>query len=343
MVEAPSFASSDPGGIIRHLLALPAAALLLSSCGDDGIRPLDPDPVDPERVRPLIVNVFEVGHGDAQVIVNGDSRVIIDGGRSTSGFGTYIDAFELNDSRIEAVILSHTHGDHAAGLRELFASHRNIEIGHFFDNMALSPRGTGTMILRDSVRARADRGELVYRDARDPCGDGSSICTLKLDGEARLHVMRPYPDGTNIDNGSIPVKLVGPDSASFTMWLAGDARESANNWYERGARYHVSPGIRVNVLKGQKHGDCRALSQRLLALMRPDWVTFSVDAANGIDVQTKDRLTESGASWYRTDLNGTITITTPGTPDGGYTIVPQSGSANLNGSSDDVSSSNLCG
>lgn len=342
------FAVCQPraGALIRYLLALSLiGVVLIPACRDDGVGLPDPDPVDPDRVRSLVVNVFDVGHGDAHLIVNGDSRVIIDGGRSASGFSTYIDEFELNGSSIEAVILSHTHTDHSSGLGELFRSERNIEIGYFFDNVALPPRWSETTTLRDSARARADRGELVYRDAADPCGDGSAICTLKLDGQARLHVMKPYPDTSNLDNGSIPVKLVGPDSASFTMWMAGDARHSAIEWFERDARYHVSPGMRVNVLKGQEHGDCRALPGRLLELTSPEWVTFSLaedNSAGRVHVQAKDRLIGSGTSWYRTDRNGTITITSPGTPGGGYTIVPEARSENQDGSADDTSTSPRC-
>lgn len=338
--------STDPGGIIRYPIALPVAFILLSfGCRDDGVSPPDPDPVNPDLVKPLMVHVLDVDRGDANLIVNGDSRVIIDGGPYPQRFGEYIDDFELNRRRIDAVVLSHTHADHSSGLIELFLEEREIEIGFFFDNMSLQSPTAATDILRDSARARADRGELIYRDASNPCGDGWPICTLKLDGQARLHIMRPYTGDENIDNGSIPVKLVGPDSASFTMWLAGDARRSAIDWFGSAANYHANPGMRVNVLKGQEHGDCRALPQRLLDLTQPEWVTFSLDSDNSngrIHGQAKALLLENATPWYRTDRNGTITFTTLGTPGGGYSVTPQAGPANQDGLADAVAEPPRC-
>jgi len=38
--------------------------------------------------------------------------------------------------------------------------------------------------------------------------------------------------------------------------------------------------------------------------------------------------------WYRTDQNGTITIRSPGTVGGGFTIVPQRVGTDLSGPSD---------
>jgi hypothetical protein len=46
--------------------------------------------------------------------------------------------------------------------------------------------------------------------------------------------------------------------------------------------------------------------------------------------------------WYRTDQNGTITIRSPGTPNGGYTITPSKGGTDLGGPSDRVSGQLVC-
>lgn len=198
---------------------------------------LDADPY----ARELVVHVLDVGQGDANVIINGRSVVIIDGGRTASRFGELLDSLDLNGSSVLAVILSHGHSDHASGLKEVFQRSRDLKVDYYFDNKDVTTNSS-VQTVRDSADARAARGELVYRDADDPCGDGSPICTLVLDGGARLHVMRPMPDAASPDDRSTPVKLVGPDSASFSMWFAGDARYGASEWFERGAAYHLHPG-----------------------------------------------------------------------------------------------------
>src|SRR5690606_39017589 len=106
--------------------------------------------------------------------------------------------------------------------------------------------------LRDSITARARRGELRVRDTDDPCGDGRPMCTIELRGGARLHVMRPLPESTDANERSVALKLVGPDSASFTMWMAGDAERAAIQWFTS-AGYHRQPGMKANVLKLDHH------------------------------------------------------------------------------------------
>lgn len=115
--------------------------------------------------------------------------------------------------------------------------------------------------LRDSINARAARGELFYRDTDDPCGDGSAVCTIALNGGAKPHLLRPNPAGTTPNNRSGAVKLVGADSASFAMWFAGDAEHEEIDWFDT-TDYDVAPGMRVNVLKGDHHGSCNGIKRR---------------------------------------------------------------------------------
>jgi beta-lactamase superfamily II metal-dependent hydrolase len=301
-------------------------------------------PPPPGSVSELVVRVLDIGQGDANLITNGTSRVIIDGGPSEARFGVLLDSLGLNGTTIDAVILSHQHADHLSGLRELFRSSRNITIRYFFENKD-AYSSVSLQELRDSVNARAGRGELVYRDTDDPCGTGTPICTLQLAGGAKVHVLRPDPQSANVNDRSVPVKLVGPDSASFSMWFAGDAEHEAIDWFDAVGNYDVSPGMDVNVLKADHHGSCNGVRSRYLDLLTPDWVTFSLAADNTyghVHTQTKEVFTQYGRPWYRTDQNGTITIRSPGTPGGGYTITPGRGTRNADGPVDRASTSTAC-
>lgn len=292
---------------------------------------------------PLTVRVLDVGQGDAILITNGDSRVLIDGGPDPARLGRLLDSLDLRGRTIDVVILTHQHYDHHGGLRALFDSRRRIAVRYFFENR--DPYANAALArLRDSVGARARRGEVVLRDTDDPCADGRPTCTITLRGGALLHVMRPYPQASDANDRSAAVKLVGPDSASFTMWLAGDAERAAIDWFVSEG-YGRRPGMDVDVLKLDHHGSCDGLTGRYLDLTTPDWAVASLAAHNDygyIHSQTTALLRRRGVPWYRTDANGTITITSPGTAGGGYTITPSRGDSSAGGPMDRRASQQAC-
>lgn len=293
--------------------------------------------------RELIVRVLDVGQGDAIYIRNGDSRILIDGGPDEATLGRYLDSLRLNDTTIDVVILTHQHLDHYGGLRELFRTSRRIHVRYFFENGDPAPAATLAR-LRDSILSRMDRDSLIYRDTDDPCDDGRSICTITMTGGAKLHIMAPKPDGTGANNRSVALKLIGPDSASFTMWLAGDAEQEEISWFES-AGYDLTPAMKVDVLKAGHHGSCNGVTLRYLSFTQPRWVVASVGARNGyghMHSQAKQIYRAAGAPWYRTDQNGTITIRSPGSPGGGYTVTPSRTGIDLDGPGDRFSRQTTC-
>jgi competence protein ComEC len=294
--------------------------------------------------RDLTVRVLDVGQGDAIVIQNGGSTVLIDGGPNARVLGHYLDVLGLNGGTIDAVILSHAHSDHYQGLRELFASRRHIAVRYFWENQDPSPNATLAR-LRDSIASRVNAGSLIYRDTDDPCANGRPICTVTLKGGAKLHVIRPSPDGEGANNRSVAVKLVGPDSASFTMWMAGDAEHEALDWMYGPAGYASTPGMRVDVLKADHHGSCNGVTPRYLDETRPSEVVVSVGAVNDyghMHSQAKNAYARRQIPWYRTDRNGTITIHSAGTPGSKYSITVEHPGVSLSGPSDRMAHQAQC-
>jgi competence protein ComEC len=331
-----------PGRATAPLLR--AILLLLAGCNGCSRKPSGPNTTRPgapagpstsPTTAPLVVRVLDVGQGDAILVTNGASKVLIDGGPDPGRLGRLLDSLGLGRATIDVVILTHQHYDHYNGLRELFRSRRRMGVRYFFENRDRSANVTLEK-LRDSVDARVRRSQLVLRDTDDPCGTGSAICTITLNGGATLHVMRPEPGRTDANDRSAAVRLVGPDSASFTMWLAGDAERPEIAWFDD-RDYDKRPGMRVMVLKADHHGSCNGVSQRYLALTRPQWAVVSVGAVNDyghMHEEAKALYARAGVPWYRTDENGTITIRAAGTPGSGYSITPSRGGRNMTGRSD---------
>jgi competence protein ComEC len=312
--------------------ATPAPAPVRAPVNPPGIAS-DARPATP---RELVVRVLDIGQGDAILIQNGGSTVLVDGGPNPAALGAHLDALGLNGSTIDAVILTHEHADHYQGLRELFASRRHITVRYFWENQDPSPNVTLAR-LRDSIASRVAAGSLVYRDTDDPCATDHPLCTVTLKGGAKLHIMRPDPLGQGPNNRSPALKLVGPDSASFTMWMAGDAEQEAIDFFDRTAEYWKSPGMRVDVLKADHHGSCNGVSDRYLDLLRPTLLVVSLGAANDyghMHEQAKAAYQRHGVPWYRTDQNGTIVMRSPGMKGGGYAVSVERGEKNASGPSD---------
>lgn len=290
----------------------------------------------------LVVRIIDAGQADAIFIENGDTRIILDAGQGLSRMADLISEFGMAGGTIDMMFMSHAHYDHHGGLREFFKTTHNINIPIFYENKDAQVSST-LQELRDTLNARAGRSELDYRDTDNACGNGAAICTFVLDGGAKLHVMKPKPTGDPNDR-SVPLKLVGPDSASFTMWLSGDAEHGALAYFDS-VGYDVSPGMNVDVVKGNHHGSCNGVNSRFLDLTTPSWMTFGVSATNGyhhVHTQTKTLLSGRSIPWYRSDGNGRITFTTPGTPGGGYTVSVEKGTASMDGAADETSSQSAC-
>jgi competence protein ComEC len=324
------------GARIRGLVAV---AVTLAACDrrSDTVASrgsvAQPSPSTTATASSLVVRVLDVGQGDAILIENGGSRVLIDGGPQAGHLGRLLDDLGLRGGTLDALIITHQHYDHYAGLRDVFRSSRRITVRYVFENKDPYPN-TSLAQLRDSIIARARRRQLDYRDTDDPCGNGSPSCTITLQGTAKLEILRPDPSGEGPNNRSVAIRLTGPGTSAFSMWLAGDAEQQEIAWFDA-ADYDRSPGMRATVLKGDHHGSCDGISPRYLDLVRPEAVVLSLAAMNDygyVHAQTLNLLQRRRIPWYRTDQNGTVTITVP--PTGQYRVSAERGGPNLRGPSD---------
>jgi competence protein ComEC len=255
----------------------------------------------------LHVTVLDVGQGDA-ILLQGPAggRMLIDTGPDPDRLITLLDQrIPTWDRRLDAVVLTHPHEDHVAGLALLLTRYR---IGAVIEDGMLGP-GPSDAAYRAQLAQQGRTTQVAHQ------GD-----ELWLDG-ARLDVDWPLPGtvprdpprtGKEINNASVVIEL---HFGARDMLFPGDAEEEVDpQLLAAGLAQRLGP--QLDLLKVAHHGSRTATTQALLDALHPRVAVISVGADNDYGhpaPETLARLEQSGAQVFRTDLDGSVEITTDGT------------------------------
>jgi len=242
--------------------------------------------------------VLDVGQGDA-ILVEGSrgGRLLVDGGPDPDRLLVALDErLPPWDRRLDAIVLTHPHEDHVAGLALLLERYR---VERVFEPGMHGP-GPGYQAWETRL---AEGGPTR---ARLQTGDRLSV------DDARLDVLWPDPDavplepadtGTGINNVSI-VLLGEVDGRRFL--LAGDVEEQIDPMLLARGLPHL------DVLKVAHHGSRTSSTDAFLEAVRPGVAVVSAGAGNPYghpSPATLRRLQDHGARVFRTDLDGTVELT----------------------------------
>jgi len=200
------------------------------------------------------------------------------------------------DHRIDAVILSHPHEDHVAGLAMLL---ERYHVARVFEPGMRGPGPGYAAWLREFARPGAPtRLGLAAGDrlAVDEIG-------LRVLWPIRGQVPATPPDGgTGINN--VSVVLLG-QVGERRFLLMGDVEEGIDPSLLKDGLPHV------DLLKVAHHGSKTATTQAFVDATRPRVAVASAGAANPYGhpaTSTLDRLAVSGARVLRTDRDGTVVV-----------------------------------
>jgi competence protein ComEC len=244
------------------------------------------------------VTVLDVGQGDA-ILVEGShgGRLLVDGGPDPDRLLVQLDRrIPPWDRRLDAVILTHPHEDHVAGLAVLLARYHVARV--------LEPgmHGPGP-----GYAAWIDR---LARPGAPPhlgiaAGDRLAVdeIALRVLWPIRGRVPTEPPDsGTGINNVSV-VLLAAVGSRRFL--LAGDVEQDIDPSL-------LAEGLpRLDLLKVAHHGSRTATTEPFVKAVRPRIAVASAGSGNPYGHparSTLERLAATGARVYRTDRDGTVTV-----------------------------------
>ncbi len=239
----------------------------------------------------LAVTVLDVGQGQSVLIRMGNFLTLVDcGGDSRDDPGDIAANClqSLGRSKIDLLVVSHYHDDHANGIVQLL---RRIDVGEI-----VLPDVEEDAPLREEILSSARQREIPVRLIREDT-------RFETKGDRTLSVLAPmYAGGVSNERGLTVLARVGEADVLIT----GDMeREGELRLVE------TVPLPQVEILVVGHHGSATSTTPKLLEAVRPGLALISVGPNNKYghpDWDTLVRLDGIGSKIYRTDLYGTIEV-----------------------------------
>ncbi|MRX71625.1 MBL fold metallo-hydrolase [Bacillus lacus] len=244
----------------------------------------------------LQVHYIDVGQGDAMLLkLPNGQNMVIDAGDNQYGQSVVNYIKNQGVSHIDYVVGTHPHADHIGGLDDVIKS---FSIGKIY-----MPSQTSTsQTYLDVINAINAKKLTITRAAA-----GVSIINTTVSGKTfQMFMTGPVKNYSNTNDNSAVIKAVyGSTSFLFT----GDAEHAAET-----DMINAGYDLRANILKVGHHGSDTSTSTAFLNKVNPSASVISVgsNSYGHPTSSTINRLLNMGSKIYRTDMNGTVIITTSG-------------------------------
>lgn len=239
------------------------------------------------------IHFLDVGQGDAQLIRTNAGNVLIDAGRgSMTALRLLDEILPFTDRAIDIMVLTHPSSDHIGGAKEILNRYDVRLILYTGVRYPLEAYES----LMAAARERGIQTLYAIRGKEIIAGDG--IFTV-LSPEVLLKGVQPREQDVN--DTSIVMRF---DSGGASAIFTGDISAEKE-------REIMSAAGDVDVLKVSHHGSRHSSDAEFLRAVRPEIAVISV-GRNPYGHPTGavlERLTAVGARIFRTDQDGTVSVT----------------------------------
>lgn len=248
----------------------------------------------------LTVHFLDVDQGDSILLeINGKS-MLIDSGESDQGKVVTAYLQDQGISTLDYVVATHPHSDHIGGMNEIL---NNFQVEHFVDSGY--PHTSKTY---EDMLTTIDQKNIPFQVAQA----GQKI---DFDPAVDIEVLNPAKTYSEDLNENSVVLKVTYGTTSFL--LMGDAGLETEERIIK-AGYNVDSDI----LKVGHHASKSGSGTSFISAVSPEVSVIEVGAGNDYGhphTETLERL-QKASKVYRTDLDGTITVTTDGST---YTVTTE--------------------
>ncbi|NLV27608.1 MAG: MBL fold metallo-hydrolase [Methanomicrobiales archaeon] len=241
-----------------------------------------PTPLSTPTPKPeVLFHFIDVSQGDAALIQSEEKNVLIDAGPVIAGERLVEYLKKQNVSTLDMVIASHPYDDHIGGMSEVFKA---FKVNTYVDNgepysSDLHKEVIGLVTSDQAVRTIVKAG-----------------MKLPFTSMVQMDIVSPYTLTGHPDEDSLVILV---SVQNLTVLFAGDASDVKTP---------------AKILKVPDHGSNNAVSS--IANVRPQVAIISVASGNSYNYPrpgTIEAIEKQGSKLFRTDVNGTIVISTDGT------------------------------
>lgn len=248
-------------------------------------------PAVAEETGVLKVHFIDVGQADCALIKTDTAVMLIDGGNADDS-GKIIEYLKkYGVGKIDFIIGTHPHEDHIGGLAEIISE---FEVGKIY----LPKVQTTTATFEDLLTVIQSKGLKVTT--------AKAGMVFDLDQDTKCEIYSPANDEyEELNSYSAVVKI----TYGYTTFLfAGDVEAT-----EEIAMLEAGYNLNADVLKVAHHGSGFSSTEEFLDAVTPEYAVISVGKDNSYGHphdETLERL--AGVQIYRTDVSGTVVITSDG-------------------------------